>query len=138
MKKTTTILLVTLSLFSLRTNAQSTSEKMIDSSNAISKKDGFKAKKHGGKMTEEEREMYKKTMQEKAANMTPEERIDFRAAMKKKFNEMSPAEKKEMRSTLKKKFDNMTPEEQQKLKEQIKNKRDSTGNNGPRRIRRKL
>ncbi len=133
MKKTTTLLLVAISLFSLNANAQSNNEKKADSSKVISKKEGLKSKKQHGKMTAEEKEMFKKTIQEKAANMSPEDKKAFRDNMKEKYDAMSPAEKKEMRTNLKKKYESLTPEEQQKVKEHMKSKSDSNGNRGPRR-----
>ncbi len=55
MKKITTILLLSLGLFSVTATAQSSNEKKSESANTFSKKEHLDVKKKGRKMTLEEK-----------------------------------------------------------------------------------
>lgn len=87
--------------------------------------------KHGGKLTDEEKETLRQLMQEKAATMSLEEKKALRDKMKKRMQEMTPEERQEIKATLKKKFDQLSPEEKKSFMEKMNNLKDNSGSATP-------
>ncbi len=107
-----------------------------DSAKTVKQSEKNRHKKHGSKLTEEEKATVKQLMQEKASTTSPEEKKALRDKMKKRVEEMTPEERQEMRAALKKKFDQLSPEEKKEMMEKMKNWKDSSGNSTPPRRRR--
>ncbi len=106
-----------------------------DSVKTVKQSERNRHKKHGGKLTEEEKATVKQLMQEKSSTMSPEEKKALRDKMKKRVDEMTPEERQEMRVALKKKFDQLSPEEKKEMMGKMNNLKDSSGNSIPPRRR---
>ncbi len=134
------ILYLSLALFCFNTSnlfaQESGTIAKSDSAKTFNQSEKNRHKKHGGKMTQEEKATVKQLMQEKTSTMSPEEKKALRDKMKTRVEEMSPEERQEMRVALKQQFDQLSPEEKKEMMGKMKNRKDSSGNSTPPRRRR--